>query len=288
MTIKDRARKQLSRMAGPPRLAMREFLDHRAMLRIPAESVYVNRLRPTNSHEIHGLLKSKSAEAAWRVDEEQLAKVNPPDYASGVNPGDQRALYSLVHALRPERILEVGTHIGSSTLAMALACRRSASNVISPTILSVDIRDVNDEKTKPWAYFGSDASPHEKLRQLALDGLVEFQVGDSVKVLSEQETCFDFVFLDGSHRAPAVYREIPAAIRALAPGGLVVMHDVFPDGQALWPGSRPGAGPWQAASRLVSDNPALRLIPLGELPWPTKYGGRLTSLAVLSRVSEEL
>ena len=39
----------------------------------------------------------------------------------GVNPGDRRALYYLVHALRPQSLLEVGTHIGASTVFLAEA-----------------------------------------------------------------------------------------------------------------------------------------------------------------------
>lgn len=128
-----------------------------------------------------------------------------------------------------------------------------------------------------------DASPHHKLRLLAIDHLVEFRVGDAQQVLPQISERFDLIFLDGNHRAPAIYREIHAAIRRLAPEGVVVMQDVFPEGRRLWPESRATPGPWQATSRIISDNPGLRLLPLGELPWPTKYGGRVTSLAVLSR-----
>ena len=280
-----RLRKTVARTIAPLRLGVREFRDYRVLQRLTREQVDVSALCLLDVVELSERLEDEEIANDWQGDSDALQRVNPPDYASGVNPGDQRALYTLVRGFNALRVLEVGTHIGSSTLAIALACRRKSNEGTVPSITTVDIRDVNHKENKPWAYFGSDASPKEKLKQLALDDLVEFRVGDGHQVLSETSERFNFIFLDGSHQAPIVYREISAAIRSLAPGGVVVMHDVFPYGRRLWPESRQITGPWQAVSRMVSENPALRLLPLGELPWPTKYGGHVTSLAVLARVS---
>ena len=282
--MRNSIRKAASRFVSPLRLNAREFLDYHALQRLERQVADFSVLGHLSKSEIAGFLEDPTIAKDWLDDRKNLDAVNPPDFASGVNPGDQLALYSFVRALKPKRILEVGTHIGSSTLAMALACRRNVSDEVLPKIVTVDIRDVNDEETKPWIYFGSDASPRKKLRQLDLERLVDFRVGDSLQVLAHETNQFDFVFLDGSHRAPTLYREIPAAIRALVNGAILVMHDVFPYCRPLWPKSRPTPGPWQAASRLVSENDGLQLYPLGELPWPTKLGSNRTSLAVLSKV----
>ena len=53
----------------------------------------------------------------------------------GVNPGDRRLLYQLTRRLKPRNVLEIGTHVGASTMHIAAAKPRS--------ITTVDIVDVN-------------------------------------------------------------------------------------------------------------------------------------------------
>ena len=280
--MQKQLKKTLSRMVAPVRLGIREFLDQRELKRLQTRRTEFENLRRLDCNSLAAQLDSISIAGDWQVDSIALSRVNPPDHASGVNLGDQRALYTLVRAFQPLRILEVGTHIGSSTLAIALASARNVADGLTPHITTVDIRDVNEERSKPWEYFGSDASPRQKLAELGLDSMVGFQVGDSLHLLSGTTEKFDFIFLDGNHRAPVVYKEISMAVRCIASGGTILMHDVFPGGRPLWSESRPTPGPWQAVSRFMCENPELRLIPFGELPWSTKYGGRVTSLAALS------
>ena len=280
--MKKKFRKTLSRIAAPVRLGIREFLDKGELKRLQIQSVESENLRRLDCTGLAEQLEDVSIAGDWQIDSAALSRVNPPDHASGVNLGDQRALYTLVRSFQPLRILEVGTHIGSSTLAIALASARNVADGLTPHVSTIDIRDVNDVRSTPWEYFGSDASPRQKLEELGLDGLVDFQVGDSLRILSETKEEYDFIFLDGNHRAPAVYKEISVAVRKLGSGGSIVMHDVFPGGRPLWRESRATPGPWQAVSRLMDENPELRLLPFGELPWSTKYGGRVTSLATLS------
>ena len=45
------------------------------------------------------------------------------DVAGAVMPGEGQMLYGLVRALRPERILEIGTGYGFSTIHLAAGCR---------------------------------------------------------------------------------------------------------------------------------------------------------------------
>ena len=42
----------------------------------------------------------------------------------GVNPGDRQAVYYLIMALKPQNVLEVGTHIGASMPHIARALKR--------------------------------------------------------------------------------------------------------------------------------------------------------------------
>ena len=61
-------------------------------------------------------------ETAWSAAERRVAPLGLTAQG-GMNPGDRRALYYLVRHLRPDRVLEIGTLAGASTvhLAMGLA-----------------------------------------------------------------------------------------------------------------------------------------------------------------------
>lgn len=280
MTILPR---KFRRALRPLKSGFKNLLDAQAMRRLPLHQCQTEALRALSQDDLKSLFDGSETHDDWHIDECRLREVNPPDYSDGVNPGDQRALHYLVRKLKASRILEVGTHIGSSTLSLALAAARSHSEDTPARIVTVDIRDVNDETTEPWRQFGSDASPRQKLSALGLDHLVEFRTGDSLQILSGLHKEFDMIFLDGNHRAPAVYREIPLALKCLVPGGSIVMHDYFPDGKPLWQESPAILGPWQAVKRLLDEGADMRVIPLGELPWETKWQSHTTSLAILSR-----
>jgi predicted O-methyltransferase YrrM len=201
----------------------------------------------------------------------------------GVNPGDRRALYYLVRAVRPELLLEIGTHIGSSTVALALAAKEDRSDGVGGRIVTVDVRDVNDERTKPWEQFQMTVSPFRMLSDLGLEHTVRFVASEASQYLRETENLFDLIFLDGDHDAEAVYREIPLALKRLRPDGLIVLHDYFPGGRALWPGHEPILGPWLAMERLREEGCKLNVIPFEALPWATKLGSSVSSLALVVR-----
>ncbi|TIM24349.1 MAG: class I SAM-dependent methyltransferase [Mesorhizobium sp.] len=203
---------------------------------------------------------------------------------SGVNPGDRRALYYVIRALRPGRVLEVGTHIGASTVHVAAAVRANAGDGgPAPDVTTVDIEDVNDPVTRPWIGNGSRHSPADMIAQMGMPNGVRFVAQPSLAYLSVPGENFDLIFLDGDHSAATVYRELPAALRRLRPGGLVLLHDYFPGGEPLWPGNPVIPGPWLAVNRLRREGAGLEVIPLAELPWPTKLGSKVTSLALVSR-----
>jgi predicted O-methyltransferase YrrM len=229
-------------------------------------------------------LDSAWAMPGWDLDGGSLHE-ELPEAVGGVNFGDRRALYHLVRRLKPRRILEVGTHVGSSTAAMALAGRRNATDGYPCQIDTVDIHDVNHPTEGGWVSVGAAQPPVETLRALGVEENVSFFKSDSREWLARGHEPYDMIFLDGSHAAQCVYREIPLALGILAPGGIVVLHDFFPDGAPLWQGKRPALGPWLAVARHVKEGAGFRPLPLGALPWPTKLGTNVTSLAILSRRS---
>lgn len=228
------------------------------------------------------VLGSPGAEAAWRRGQAKLGRFDIVDGTGGVNPGDRRAIYYLIHHLRPSSVLEVGTHIGASTLHIAAALSAVAGESGTPgKLVSVDISDVNSTETRPWLKYGSTKSPGEMMREMGFDSFVDFITNDSHDFLVSCQDRFDFIFLDGDHAATTVYQEVPAALKLLKPGGFILLHDYFPDLEPLWSNGSLIPGPYLAIERLHSEGARLRVLPLGKLPWPTKLGSHVTSLALL-------
>jgi len=200
-----------------------------------------------------------------------------------MNPGDRRALYYLVRHLRPGRVLEVGTLAGASTVHLAVGLADAWPNSAASGLLTVDIADVNDPERGAWRRLGLAQSPRQAMERLGLGGMVEFRVARSLDLLAQPGEPFDLVLLDGDHRLETVMAEIPASLGRLRPGGLLLLHDYFPQLRPLWPRGRVIDGPARAVRRLQRAGWPIKVRPLGELPWPTKEGSRRTSLALLGR-----
>lgn len=225
-------------------------------------------------------------QSAWQAALPRLSEFAVPDGSGGVNPGDRRAIFFLVSALAPSSVLEIGTHIGASTIHIAEALRTPAGTSVKPgRMVTVDVLDVNDEKQRPWMRYGSELSPSRMINRLGLSEVVQFVANDSLAFMDSCEARFDLIFLDGSHEAHVVYQEVPRALALLNPDGVILLHDYFPDLKPLWSNGSVIAGPVRAIDRLQKEGLAVGVLPLGELPWETKLGSNRTSLAILTRRS---
>lgn len=219
-------------------------------------------------------------EPSWRVAQAEIGAVmSDSDLYGGVNPGDRRALFYLVAALRPRRVLEVGTHIGASTLYIAQALKLTA---LGATVTTVDVVEVNAAHG-PWQQLGLPRSPAANAQQLGCRDGINFRAQSSLAFMHETTERFDLIFLDGDHSADAVYQEVAAGLRLLNPGGMILLHDYYPEAQLLYPDGTIIFGPFQALSRIRRENAAIKVCPLGALPWETKQGSHLTSLALVTR-----
>jgi len=112
------------------------------MRRIRCEA---DNLRHMRDLSLAGVFDSHEIESVWRDSKKALDAFAIPDTAGGVNLGDRRAIYYLVYHLMPSAVLEIGTHIGASTLhaASALHVSRPRSGN-GATLTTVDIVNVND------------------------------------------------------------------------------------------------------------------------------------------------
>jgi predicted O-methyltransferase YrrM len=241
------------------------------------------RLADTAGLDAGGILGGAACNPPWKTDGAALSALPIPVAAWGVNPGDRRALYCLVHALKPRRVLEIGTHIGASTAYTALALARvTQGRAEAPHFVTVDVVDVNDTSARPWEAFGAPLSPRDLVQSLGVE-FVQFVHGDSLTYFHASIDEFDLIFLDGSHSAKTVYREVAAASVRLRPGGWILLHDYYPRLRHLCPGDTVVPGPYLALRRLQRQCSELTVLPLGNLPWPTKGGATATSLALVGR-----
>src|SRR5262249_42494011 len=163
-------------------------------------------------------------------------------------------------------ILEIGTHVGASTAALATAA----------DVVTVDIRDVN-AVDGPWRFVGLSESPAEMLRRKGVANRVRFVCDTSLHFLQTTVEAFDLIFLDGDHSAVNVYKELAAASHLIRNDGYILLHDYMPSGRPLVEGDLAIAGPYRALRRACREFPSLAVRPLGSLPWPTKGASHATS-----------
>lgn len=280
--IRDRVRALL-------KPTLRPFLAHRENVRlhrVPVLQSDVSALGETDELTLAAVFAEGRNDPQWETLASSIAALGIADHTGAVNPGDRRAIFILVRWLRITSVLEIGTHIGASAVHIAIALRATSAALGRPgefDLTTVDIVDVNDDRTRRWARFGSTYSPAELIRQLGCEDSVQFVTRRSLEYMSGCAKRYGLIFLDGDHSAHTVYQEVPAALRLLEPGGHILLHDYFPNLEALWAGSAPARGPWLAMERLRREGVPIRAIPLGALPWPTKRGSTVTSLALVTR-----
>jgi predicted O-methyltransferase YrrM len=180
--------------------------------------------------------------------------------AKGFMPSDEGlALYdAAVAALRrsPDGILgEIGTYCGKSTLYLAGAIREVGSG----NVVTVDHHVGSEENQPGWEWHDpSLVDPYTNrldtlptLRRTLFDAWVEdivvVVVGRSQTVGALWSTPLPFLFLDGGHTEGQAQADYEAWGRHVAPGGLMVIHDVFADP------SEGGQAPYHVWERALKD-----------------------------------
>lgn len=128
----------------------------------------------------------------------------PFDVIGWLHPDEGLVLADLA---KGRRVLEIGSYFGKSTICIA----REAESV-----LCIDYFDGR-----------GTVAPCDTLEGFRRN-LSKYQVSHKVAVGTPGEQFdseFDLVFIDGSHEAESVQRDIETAIAALKPGGLIAFHD---------------------------------------------------------------
>lgn len=158
--------------------------------------------------------------------------------ADGFMPVDEgRALGAAgLEAAAVGPLLEVGSYCGRSTLFLAAAGRPTGTAVVT-----VDHHRGSEEHQPGWEYHDPelvdehtgelDTLPclRRTLHDAGVEDLVTVIVGRSAAVASLWAAPLGLVFIDGGHTDEAARTDYEGWAPHVAPDGLLVIHDVFPD-----------------------------------------------------------
>lgn len=128
------------------------------------------------------------------------------DQSTNTPPNDMVPLCTLARAIGAQRILEVGTYNGASAINFALTCPHAH-------ITTYDVRPEAGELI-------AQAEPTVRAR---IERRVADFAHDGERLRTDPR--YDFVFIDGDHKAPAVSADSELAFERIAPGGIIAWHD---------------------------------------------------------------
>jgi predicted O-methyltransferase YrrM len=158
--------------------------------------------------------------------------------ATGFMPEDEGAL---LHRTAVEHLgdgpgLEVGTYCGKSAVYLGAATRE-----VGGTVFTVDHHRGSEENQAGWEHHDPtlvdgesglmDTLPvfRRTIEQAGLEGHVVAVVGPSLTVSAHWGTPLSLLFVDGGHGEQPATDDYEGWARWVMPGGLLAIHDVFPD-----------------------------------------------------------
>ncbi len=133
-------------------------------------------------------------------------------------------------------LLEVGSYCGKSSIYLGAAARDGDT-----VLVAVDHHRGSEENQPGWEWHEPDlVDPavgrmdtlpifRRTVHDAGLEGTVVALVGDSPTVARFWTTPCALVFIDGGHGAEPAATDYRVWTPHVAPGGLLAIHDVFPD-----------------------------------------------------------
>lgn len=141
-----------------------------------------------------------------------------------------------LEAARIGPLLEVGTYCGKSAVYLGAAARAART-----VLFTVDHHRGSEELQPGWPHHDPrvvdprtgriDTLPlfRRTMERAGLRGRVVAVVGDSAVVAARWRTALGLVFVDGSHGWEPAFADYEGWAPLVAAGGLLAIHDVFPD-----------------------------------------------------------
>jgi MMP 1-O-methyltransferase len=179
---------------------------------------------------------------------------------------------------RTRPCLEIGSYCGKSTIYLGTACRENGG-----VLFSVDHHQGSEEQQPGEEYFDPDLLDpatgridtfrwfRMTLQEAGLEGTVVPIVARSETAARTWATPLGLVFIDGGHSFDAAYTDYVSWSPHLVPGGLLMIHDIFPHpsdgGQAPYEVYRLAlaSGLFEQVY-LFKSLAALRRVPCGHVP----------------------
>ena len=128
-------------------------------------------------------------------------------------------LFSLVTALKPQRLLEIGRSRGGSAMLFASALRANGSGLLASLDPAIDpehrMAPRLQQLLAPWVRFIDGFSPQDNAQ-------ASHAVGGK----------FDFVLIDGDHSYQACLRDLLGVLPFLEDSAVIILHDHFYPGVA--------------------------------------------------------
>lgn len=163
-----------------------------------------------------------------------------------LSTAEGEALYSLAaEALTLGPCVEVGSYCGRSTIYLAAAAKLHDS-----IVYAIDHHQGSEEQQPGEAFHDSELYDAElgrldsfgefrrNIRRFGLEPWVMPMVATSARAAVYWNTRLGMVFIDGAHTLAAVLADYRAFMPHLKPGGILALHDVYPDerdgGRAPW------------------------------------------------------
>ena len=144
---------------------------------------------------------------------EQLERYAHETYVPVIRREMQSFIKTLLALQKPEKILEVGTAVGFSTLLM---CEYGPENLHITTI-------ENYEKRIPLA--------RENFRRAGREEQITLMEGDAGRILGEISGTYDMIFMDAAKGQYIHWLE--DVLRLLKPGGILLSDNVLQEGELI-------------------------------------------------------
>jgi predicted O-methyltransferase YrrM len=133
-------------------------------------------------------------------------------------------------------LLEIGSYCGKSSVYLGAAARER-----STVLFALDHHRGSEENQPGWEWHEPDLVDPETgtidtlplfrrtLREAGLEDVVIALVGESATVGKHWRTPLALLFIDGGHGSEPAHRDFDTWTPWVEPGGLLAIHDVFPD-----------------------------------------------------------
>lgn len=164
-------------------------------------------------------------------------KIDPTEIKGFLAPEEAELLYKMALECAPHGpCLEIGGYCGKSATYIGTACAEA-----DEILFSIDHHRGSEENQPGWEYFDPevwdevagavDTLPffRDTIRRAGLEDTVVPVVGRSIDIARRWNTPLSFLFIDGGHTMEHALNDYRGWTPHLMPGGVLAIHDVFPD-----------------------------------------------------------